>query len=201
MKLIEDVNNKIELHVIKNRYWKENGVEVLRYGLPVADYVLVNDKIQDVLDRKAKRGIEPKKMDFLGTYAVAVDTKRDMNEIEGNIVGKAHARFRDELILAKNNGIKLYVLVENTDGIKETRDVFKYTSKRRLRWFKYDALHRQGRALNIQLSSKPPISGEQLAKAILTMELKYGVKFLFCKPTESGKIIIDLLTGGNTENA
>jgi len=195
MKLIEDVNNKVAQHTVKNRYWKENGVEVMRYGLPTGDYVLVNDKIQDVLDRKAKRGIEPKKMDFLGTYTVSVDSKRDMTEIEGNIIGKAHARFRDELILANNNGIKLYVLVENTDGIKEIRDVFRYTSKRRLRWFKYNKLHQEGRALNVPIPKQPPVSGEQLAKAMLTMELKYGVTFKFCKPEESGKIIIDLLTG------
>lgn len=194
MKIIEDMGNKVGLHVAKNNYWSSNGVEVLRAPLPVGDYVLVNDKIQDVLDRKTKRGIEPKKMDFLGTYTVCVDTKRDMNEIEGNIIGKAHARFRDELILAQNNGIKLYVLVENRDNIKDVRDVFRYTSKRRLNWLKYNKLHQEGRALNIVIPSKPPVSGENLAKSMLTMQLKYGVEFVFCKPEESGKKIIELLT-------
>lgn len=194
MILIEDMGNKVGLHVAKNNYWSSNGVEVLRAPLPVGDYVLVNDKIQDVLDRKTKRGIEPKKMDFLGTYTVCVDTKRDMNEIEGNIIGKAHARFRDELILAQNNGIKLYVLVENRDKINDVRDVFRYTSKRRLNWLKYNKLHQEGRALNIVIPSKPPVSGANLAKSMLTMQERYGVTFLFCKPEESGKKIIDLLT-------
>lgn len=194
MKLVEDMGNKAGWHVVKNSYWQRNGIEVLRLPLPTGDYVVVNDKIQDVLDRKANRGIEPKKMDFLGTYTVAVDSKRDMNEIERNIIGESHARFRDELILAKNNGIKLYILVENRDGIKETRDVFRYTSKRRLNWLKYNKMHQEGRALHVTIPSKPPVSGETLAKAMLTMELKYGCKFVFCKPEEAGAKVIELLT-------
>ena len=194
MKIIEDMGNKAGWHVTKNNYWQRNGVEVMRAPLPTGDYVLVDDKIQDVLNRKAKRGIEPKKMDFLGSYTVAVDSKRDMNEIEGNIIGKSHARFRDELILAQNNGIKLYILVENRDGIKDVRDVFRYTSKRRLNWLKYNKLHQEGRALHVVIPSKPPVSGEILAKAMLTMQLKYGVEFVFCKPEQAGAKVIELLT-------
>jgi len=194
MKIIEDMGNKVGLHVAKNNYWSSHGVEVLRAPLPVGDYVLVNDKIQDVLDRKTKRGIEPHKMDFLGTYSVCVDTKRDVEEISANLIGKAHARFRDEVILAQNNGIKLYVLVENRDGIKEVRDVFRYTSKRRLNWLKYNKLHQEGRALHVVIPSKAPVSGEQLAKCMLTMQLKYGVEFVFCKPEEAGAKVIELLS-------
>lgn len=38
------------------------------------------------------------------------------------------------------------------------------------------------------------IMGEQLAKACLTMEKKYGCTFLFCKPEESAMKIVELLT-------
>ena len=113
MILIEDKGNKEGLHKIKNAYWQAQGIEVIRHPLPVGDYILMNEKVKDMLDRKAKRGIEPKKMDFLGTYNVAIDTKKDIQELCGNICGKSHDRFRDEALLAQNNGIKLYILVEN----------------------------------------------------------------------------------------
>lgn len=199
MILISDKAQQSGKHLIKEKYWHDNGVEVLYYPLPVGDYVLANEKVLDVISRKEKRGIDAKKMDFLGSYNVVVDTKRDMNEIEGDIIGKQHARFRDELMLAQNNGIKLYVLVENMNGITDIRDVFKYTSTRRLRWFKYDKLHKMGRALSVPIPEKPPVSGEQLAKCMLTMELKYGVKFVFCKPVEAGKRVIELLTEATNE--
>lgn len=194
MKLVSDKAQQSGKHVIKERWWAENGVEVINYPLPVGDYILADDKVQEMLDRKAKRGIEPKKMDFVGTYTVVVDTKRDMTEIEGNLVGKAHARFRDELILAQNNGIQLYVLVENTDGINTIQDVFKYTSQRRLRWLRYKKLHEEGRALHVVIPSKPPVSGEQLAKIMLTMEKRYGCKFVFCHPKQAGAKVLEILT-------
>jgi hypothetical protein len=194
MQILSDVAQKSGRHIAKEAWWKEHDIEVITMPLPVGDYVLVNDKITDVINRKSKRGIDVKKMDFLGTYNVVVDTKQDMNEIEGNIIGKAHARFRDECILAQNNNIKLYVLIENMDGINSIQDVFRYTSPRRLKWFKFKKLHEQGKALRAVIPDKPPVSGEQLAKAMLTMQYKYGVEFRFCRPKEAGAEVIRLLT-------
>ena len=56
-------------------------------------------------------------MDFLGSYDMAVDTKKDMQEIVGNICGVQHARFRDECILAQKNGITLTQAGENMQFI------------------------------------------------------------------------------------
>ena len=62
------------------------------------------------------------------TYNVTVDTKKDIQELVGNVCGKQHARFRDECILAQNNGIKLYVLVQNDGGlINGTKDIYNPT--------------------------------------------------------------------------
>lgn len=47
------------------------------------------------------------------------------------------------------------------------------------------------------LLSPNATKGETLAKAIETMEQKYGVKFLFCKPEEAGAMILKLLEVGN----
>lgn len=191
--LIEDKGQKEGQHILKNRYFENNEIEVLRAPLPVGDYIIADDKVSDVIHRKAKRNMEVKKMDFLGTYAVAVDTKKDMQEIIGNICGKSHPRFRDECILAQNNGIKLYVLIENADGVKSVEDVFKWRNPRLERYNRIKYMQSCGKWLNASIPITPPTSGKTLAKSMLTMQLKYGVEFLFCRPEEAGKKIIELL--------
>lgn len=195
MLLIEDKGQKEGLHILKNRYFDSHDIEVLRAPLPVGDYVIATDKVLDVIKRKSARKTEVKKMDFLGSYDISVDTKKDMQEIVGNICGKAHARFRDECILAQNNGIKLYVLVENTDGIKSIEDVFKWQNPRLHRYNKIAYMHNIGKWLNVALPKAKPTSGETLAKAMITMQKKYGVEFAFCHSKDAGAKVIELLGG------
>ena len=192
--IIEDKGQKEGLHILKNRYFKSHDMEVLRAPLPVGDYIIATDKVEDVIHRKSARKMELKKMDFLGTYDVSVDTKKDMQEIVGNICGKSHPRFRDECILAQNNGIKLYVLIENADGVKSVEDVFKWRNPRLERYNRIKYMQSCGKWLNASIPITPPTSGKTLAKSMLTMQLKYGVEFLFCRPEEAGKKIIELLT-------
>ena len=198
MLIIEDKGQKEGLHILKNRYFKSHDIEVLRAPLPVGDYIIATDKVKDVIHRKSARKMELKKMDFLGTYDVSVDTKKDMQEIVGNICGKAHPRFRDECILAQNNGIKLYVLVENTCGVKSVQEVFKWQNPRLHRYNRIAFMHSQGSWLSMPLPKAKPTSGETLAKAMLTMQLKYGVEFVFCRPEDAGAKVIELL-GGNID--
>lgn len=197
MILISDRAQQKGKHTIKENYWAKNGVEVLFHPLPCGDYILANDKVLDVIERKTKRGIDTKKMDFLGTYNLVVDTKKDIQELIGDICGKQHSRFRDECILAMNNGIKLIILVENKDGVKETRDLFKWQNPRMHRYNKINYMHRIGKWENIPTPKSPPTSGETLAKACLTMNLKYGVEFMFCTPYESGAKVVEILGGTN----
>lgn len=193
MKLIEDKAQQVKKHILKNQYWKSHGVEVERLPLPCGDYILVNERVQDVIDRKTKRGVEIKKMDFLGTYTVAVDTKKDIQELIGDICGKAHERFRDECILAQNNGIKLYILVENEEEtfakgkvtnktVRSIADLYKWVNKRAFIW-------KNGKQVYPNATK-----GSTLAKACETMTAKYGVEFLFCQKNESGEKVIELLT-------
>lgn len=193
MIVIEDKGQKAGEHNLKHVYFESNGIYWERYALPVGDYVAGSEAVLDVISRKQKRGIEPHKMDFLGTYAICVDTKKDMQEISGNICGKSHSRFRDECILARNNGIKLYVLVENTDGIQTVNDVFRWQNPRLHRYNRVAYMHNHGKWLNISLPNAKPTSGQTLAKAMLTMQLKYGVEFQFCRPEEAGERILKLL--------
>ena len=174
MILIEDKGQKEGKHEIKNQYWKENGVLVQRYPLPCGDYIALNDMVQDVINRKNKRKNDLKKMDFLGTHNIAVDTKETIQEIISNTCGKGHARFRDELILAQNNGIQLIVLVENKEGVKCINDLYK--------WYNWRLK-----------TSKKATTGATLAKVLLSLEFNYNVKFEFCHPNEAGAKVMELL--------
>lgn len=197
--LIEDKANKEGKHSFKNQFWEKNGIKVERYALPVGDYILWNDKVSEMISRKLKRGLEPKKMDFLGCYDVCVDTKENIQEIIGNICGKQHARFRDEAILAQNNGIKLYVLIENLDGITCIDDLFRWHNPRLDIWAadKNNVIgtYKNGNPRYAKKRKYPTATtGVTLAKAMITMELKYGVKFIFCKPNEAGQKVLNTLT-------
>lgn len=159
MLLIEDKGQKEGQHILKNRYFDRNDIEVLRAPLPVGDYVIAEGTVLDVIRRKSARKMEVKKMDFIGSYKVSVDTKKDMQEITGNVCGKQHPRFRDECILAQNNNIALYVLVENMDGIKTIEDVFHWHNPRLDRYNKIKYMHGIGKWLNVPLPKAPPTSG------------------------------------------
>lgn len=110
---------------------------------------------------------------------VAVDTKADMAEIAQNIGGSTqeHNRFRNELKLAKEYGCQLFVLVENEDGIEELSQVA-YWQNPRLAY------------------SEKAINGPQLQRAMATMQERYGVVFLFCRPSEAAETIKELLREG-----
>ena len=179
--LLEDTNNKPGKHSLKNSYWQNSGIEVVSQRLPVGDYVLMNDKIADVFRRKEKRGIPVKMMDLLGTYDVAIDSKNSIQELVGDICGKQHERFRDECILAQNNGIRLIVLVENEDGIDDVRDLHRWVNPRL--W-----IRRGGKQLYPQATR-----GVTLMRSCLTMEKKYGVRFVFAHPLKAGAAVLLLL--------
>lgn len=234
MIILEDKAQQDKKHELKHEKFADMDVELVRMPLPVGDYVLMNEKIQDVIDRKTGRnmgvigkkivtlkngkevernvydyGVDLKKMDFVGTYNVCVDTKKDIEELINDIVGRQHERFRDECIFAQNNGVKLYVLVENLGGlVKYTRDVYNPTirSLEELHKWKNPRLfimknsdevigyYKNGRPRYKKVQMCPNATrGETLMKACMTMQEKYGVEFLFCTPEESAERILKLL--------
>lgn len=193
MIVIEDKAQQNNKHELKHAYFESHGIYWERYPLPVGDYILANEQVLDVIARKQKRGTDVKKMDFLGTYQTCVDTKKDMQEIIGNICGPQHDRFRDECILAQNNGIKLYVLIENENGVKSIDDLEEWDNPRlRIqKWITTPSGQRR-KVFKYPDATK----GTTLAKAIRTMTKKYGVEFQFCRPEESGAKILELLNSG-----
>lgn len=117
--------------------------------------------------------------DYARPSPVYIDTKANMQEIAQNIGGtqKEHERFRRELIRAQNMGTHLYVLVENDEGIKGLQDVTRWVNPR-------------------LIDSPKAITGERLARAMQTMQERYGVTFLFCHPQQAAGIIHYLLERG-----
>lgn len=150
MMLVEDTRNQQGKHEEKHAVWQQTGVRLRRCKLPYGDYAL-----------------PPK---------VAVDTKASMQEIAQNIGGprEEHKRFINECKAAQEDGCKLYVLVENTDGIVDVSDVPGWRNPR-------------------EEFSPNCIQGPRLAKAMNTIQERYGCTFLFCRPEEAAEIIVDLL--------
>ena len=193
MKIAADKNQFVGTHgksnLRKHRNLKEIGNELVPIPLPFGDYCLITDQMQETIDR---RGNKLKKQDLVGDIKVSVDTKKDLQEVCGNICSGSHARFRDEVILAQKVGAKLIILVEEA-GINSIDDVFKWKNPRMYRYNKIKYMHERGKWQSIALPKAPPTNGQTLAKAMLTLENKYGCKFMFCKPSETADKIVELL--------
>lgn len=185
-------------HDIKHDQMEDLGNALVFLPLPVGDYILVTDAVNEVIKR---RGDRLKKMDLIGVMNRSVDTKAHCEEIYQNIIGKSHARFRDELILAQQNNIQLIILIESAPEVRCLEDV--------KRWKNWKQLYAYCRRNNIPTGQgmmeriedfvahggqRPPVNGEQLYKAMVTLSRKYGCRWCFCMPEETGKTIIYLLT-------
>lgn len=114
--------------------------------------------------------------DYALPPAAAVDTKASMLEIAQNIGGgkQEHQRFIRELKLAREIGTKLVVLVECEENFRTIEDVRSWRNPR-------------------ADYSPQCIQGPRLAKAMHTIEERYGCRFMFCRPEDAAEKIIDLL--------
>lgn len=156
----QDTRQKQKHHLIKEKWFEEHGIKVINSKMLVGDYCIPSDG------------------------SISVDTKKDIGELYQNLI-QSHARFSAECQLADELGIKLYILVENEDGIASVDDITKWKNPQYFVWLKKQ---RQG------VKSKPPASNVTLKKIMYSMNKKYGVTFLFCRPTESAEKIVELLT-------
>lgn len=103
-----------------------------------------------------------------------VDRKQNLSEVCCNIC-QGHERFRRELTRAQENEIRLVILVEHGRGIRCLEDVIWWNNPR------------GGKAMQ----------GEVLYKVMKTQERKYGTKYLFCDKRQTGRRIIEILSGGS----
>lgn len=150
MTIIEDTRQQRGKHDLKAAYFEQAGVKVIRSKLPVGDYALLND------------------------LSVIVDTKKSIQEIIGNVT-KDHARFVRECDFAEENGIMLYILIED-NKVTCIEDLYG--------WY------------NFRLKFSPQATrGSTLAKILHGIEVRHGVSFQFCKKEDAGKRILELLGG------
>ncbi len=128
---------------------------------------------------------------YVGDYQMAsgggivIDTKKDMLELAMDLC-KDHARFRRECERARDAGIKLVILTEEelpSGGLADWKSPTWKTPGRG---------HRVGDPIS-------QVKPETMYKQIHTMASRYGVDFRFCRRDETGKVIIDILTGGKTD--
>lgn len=101
--LVEDTRNKVGLHDLKNAYFEQKGIKVVRSKLFVGDYALLNN------------------------MSVCIDTKNSISELYLDMY-QQHERFRAEADRATENGIKLVILVENKDGISTVDDLLNWNN-------------------------------------------------------------------------
>lgn len=130
---------------------------------------------------------------FVGDYMnldnprLVVDRKKDLQELCGNVC-QQHKRFRDELMRAKNNGIRVVILCEHGSGIESMNDVcFWQNPRKQVKWRTI-----KGKRVKAAASEKA-LDGDQLAKILRTMSEKYDVQFIFCDKQETGSKIVEIL--------
>ena len=111
---------------------------------------------------------------------VAIDTKMKVMELIMDVY-QQHKRFKAECVLAQEAGIQLYVLVEEELPNGRLDEWVAPT------WQTFGKGHHVGDPM----SKADP---KRLRKALITMQERYGVKFRFCSPKNTGAEILRLLT-------
>ena len=133
---------------------------------------------------------------FCGDYQsldnarLVIDRKQDLQELCGNVC-QQHERFKNELIRAIEQGIKIVILCEHGKDIGSMDDVLFWQNPRRtmVRWKTVN-----GKKVKEVVSAKA-VNGNQLYKSLCTIRDRYNVDFVFCNKNETGKKIIEILGG------
>lgn len=167
MIIVEDTRNQIGKHKNINEQLERLGHKVVRSKLYAGDYSRVDSQ------------------------SVCIDTKQDLQEVASNLT-QQHDRFRAECIRASEAGIRLVILVEDGE-IQSLYDVPNWVNPRLVRWCRIKNAQAKGKMTSIKIAKQPPINGERLYKAMLTMTDRYGVEWAFCRKAETGEKIVRLL--------
>ena len=169
MTIIEDTGQKKGEHLNVSQYCEKAGIILRRQKLNVGDYIIAP--------------------------SVSVDTKQGMGEVYGNLV-QDHDRFRAECVRAQEDGTRLYILIENEEGMTCLDDVERWQNPRVDEYYsRYSFALAAKKHGNIRIPS-PPVPNKRLIRMMETMAERYGVRWVFCRPEETGEMIVKLLTGG-----
>lgn len=149
MKIIQmDSREQEGKHENVLNWFNENDYKVVRSKLFVGDYT------------------------YLDNQSICVDTKKDIQEICGNVT-QQHKRFIEEIQRANDNNIQLYFLIQD-EKIKELKEVNTWWNPR-LRY------------------NKKATKGTTLFKILYKIEKEYNTKFYFTTKERCGETIIKIL--------
>lgn len=169
--LLCDTRQHAGKHRLKEAWWAQHGVATSTVKLDFGDYMVEGS-------------------------AVSVDTKRNVAEVAQNINGKSHDRFKRECERARDAGYQLVILVENRQSYTCIKDVTKWTNDHCAHCpyrYRKACAPRDPRGKCLKHGTMKPIQGPRLAKAMSTMQERYGVRFEFCAPEEAARRVCDLL--------
>lgn len=155
--ILTDTRQQKENHIIK-QFDKEKVLHI-RTTLESADYVAV---------RRNDEG-------YYIDYSILIDTKKDLEELSGNLCSKDHARVNREIEKAKELGCEKFYFIIANNKIKTIDDLKQWKSKR------------------------TRVTGELLYKIMKTMAERYGIKFAIVKKAEVGKRIIKIFEQGGSK--
>lgn len=213
--LIEDTRQQAGKHKLKHEYFDKHGIKYVRNKLPVGDYALMKN-MSTVID--TKKDIQEIIGDLTGSKKVKKKDENGENVFDENgnqiyVKKSNHENFLNQCKIAEENEINLIYLIENEDGIRCIDDLRNWENPRidyycfRLKkligiYGDYEAsfLYNKAKLLKIKNVKKPPTSGIQLMNMLHSAEVRHGIKFLFCHPSETGKRIIEILTKENESN-
>lgn len=170
MIILEDTRQQTDKHDAKHKWFAEHGIEVIRTKLFCGDYTLPTDQ------------------------SICIDTKKDFQEIIGNLTGKEHARIREEAERAKAAGIKLIFLIENDGGeVKKDSGIYNPVIT------KLEDVHKwKNPRLFIMCRGKQKYpkatKGITLQKIMHSFAERHGCEFRFCHSRDAARIIVDILT-------
>lgn len=151
--ILTDTRQQKEEHILKE-FDKQNILHI-RTGLLSADYMALRYD-----DEKG----------FYLDYRVLIDTKKDIEEIAGNLCNtSSHERIKREISKGRELGAKQFIFLINGGKVKTIQDLQNWTSKR------------------------TKVKGSTLLKIMCTMRERYGVRFVICPKSKMGEYIIKLL--------
>ena len=151
--ILTDTRQQKEKHILKE--FDNQGILHIRTGLPSADYM--------ALRYDNKQG-------FYLDYSILIDTKKDIEEIAGNLCNtSSHERIKREISKGRELGAKQFIFLINGGKVKTIQDLQNWTSKR------------------------IKVKGSTLLKIMCTMRERYGVRFVICPKSKIGEYIIKLL--------
>lgn len=155
--ILTDTRQQKDNHITKE--FDKQGILHIRTGLPSADYM--------ALRYDNKKGM------YLD-YSILIDTKKDIEEIVGNLCNtQSHERVKREIFKGQELGAKEFVFLINGGKVKTVEDLQNWTSKR------------------------TKVTGKTLYKVICTMKERYNVRFIICPRKDMGRKILEILKNEN----